>query len=92
MIPDGKTRVIVTLDDGLLAKIDEWCKRNDMTRSGFFTYVGEVAFSADSTISDVLTNAFVKQALKLAIDEEVSARLAALDRLDAAAGRVLSYA
>lgn len=92
MIPEGKTRVIVTLDDDLIARIDAWCERNGMTRSGFFTYVGEVAFSADSTISDVLRNTFVKQAIKLAIDEEVNARLAALDRLDAAAGRVLSYA
>lgn len=92
MIPEGKTRVMVTLDDDLIARIDEWCKRNDMTRSGFFTYVGEVAFSADSTIVDTLRDAFVKQAIKLAIDEEVTARLAALDRLDAAAGMVLSYA
>ena len=87
MVPKGKTGVGITVDDELLAKIDAWCAEYGMTRSGFFTYVSEVAFSADSTAVDLLREAFVKQAIKLAVDREVAARLRTLDEVDRACAR-----
>lgn len=86
MIAEGKSRVIVTLDDELVARMDEWCERNHMTRSGFFTYLMEGAFVDSDFLPERLAQAFTRNALKAAIDKEVVARLTALDELDKALG------
>ena len=88
MIPEGKTRVMVTFDDEFLEKVDDWCDRYGVTRSEFFRYVGEVAFSADTTVPDVLRKTFVKQAIKLAADKEIADRLARLKDIDVMAASI----
>ncbi len=92
MIPENKARVIVTVDKEFLRKMDDWCDRYNMTRSEFFSYVGEVAFSADSTMPDLLRKTFVKQAIKLAADREIADRLAQLRDVDIMAARIAGLA
>lgn len=86
VIAEGKTRVIVTLDDELISRMDDWCEKNHMTRSGLVTYLMNVAFVDSGIAPERLAKAFTRMALKVAIDEEVSARLAALNELDKALG------
>lgn len=86
MIPEGKTRVALTLNDEDVRRVDEWCERNGMTRSGFFTYLCKVAFDASELVPDVLAEVMTKAAVRTAVDAEIAARMSVLDEAYRAVG------
>lgn len=45
-VKNGKTRVQITLSDGLAKKLDELCERTGMTKSSFVSYT--VAMALDT--------------------------------------------
>lgn len=37
---EGRTRIMITVNEDFLAEVDDWCQRNGETRSTFFQQAG----------------------------------------------------
>lgn len=53
-VADGKTRVMLTIGDALLAKVDRYCEEYGMSRSSFFSSCAADKFAAQDGVETAL--------------------------------------
>lgn len=71
-VKEGKRRLLITIDDELLKKIEDYCASNgNITKSQFFTNVSLAALSGSETLPQVLLDSFVRNAM----DAEIRAKM-----------------
>lgn len=68
-IPEDKTRVGITMGNGLLARLDAYCERTGMTRSGYIAYAVAHQLDAENQTMDYMQGAISHMFQQLAKDE-----------------------
>ena len=73
-IADSKTRVAITIDKGVLERLDEYCKRSGMSRSQYISYCVahqlEVEERMTSGVMDMARELLSNMAEGMQVDEE----------------------
>lgn len=73
-IADSKTRVAITIDKGVLERLDEYCKRSGMSRSQYISYCVahqlEVEERMTSGVMDMARELLSSMAEGMQVDEE----------------------
>ena len=73
-IADSKTRVAITIDKGVLERLDEYCKRSGMSRSQYISYCVahqlEVEERMTSGVMDMARELLSIMAEGMQVDEE----------------------
>lgn len=55
-IPEDKTRVGITMGNDLLARLDAYCERTGMTRSGYIAYAVAHQLDAETQAYDAVND------------------------------------
>ena len=55
-IPEDKTRVGITMGNELLARLDAYCDRTGMTRSGYIAYAVAHQLDAETQVYDTVND------------------------------------
>ena len=73
-IADSKSRVAITIDKGVLERLDEYCKRSGMSRSQYISYCVahqlEVEERMTSGVMDMARELLSSMAEGMQVDEE----------------------
>lgn len=70
-IAEGKRRLLITVDEELLKKIEEYCGTHGMSKSQFFSYVSLIALTGSETLPPLLADAFVRNAMDAEIRSQM---------------------
>lgn len=71
-VPEGKRRLLITIDDELLSRIEDYCEKNGrMSKSQFFTNVSLIALSGSETLPSLLADSFVRNAMDAEIRSQM---------------------
>ena len=68
-IPEDKTRVGITMGNDLLARLDAYCDRTGMTRSGYIAYAVAHQLDTETQTMDYVQGAIGKIFQQLAASE-----------------------
>ena len=68
-VPEDKTRIAITLGKALLARLDAYCDRTGMTRSGYIAYALAHQLDAETQVTDSVNDAIGKLFQQLAASD-----------------------
>lgn len=71
-VPEDKARIAITLGKPLLARLDEYCERTGMTRSGYIAYVLAHQLDTETQVTDYVNDAIGKMFAQLAANDGLS--------------------